>query len=196
MTATHPITSLMQQASIYLLQASHGGEHHTMTLMERLQHSNVFNVILVALILGFLIKKFNLLSGIGNKQAQIAAEVQAIENQKKEALAQLEEAKRRTANLQSEVNDILNSARESAESISAQILVDARAESTKIIENAKRRVELEQRSAIKDLERRLLNDALMDARSELANTLTTSDQKRSVEAFIDELPQLKGGSPL
>jgi len=185
------LTPFLRQASVFLLQASEGHEH--LTLMQQLEHSNVFNVVLAALILGFLIKKFNLFGGIETQRNKMATEIETVELQKKQALEQLEEAKRKTANLKAEVNEILKNARESAESMSSQILNDARNESAKIIENAKKRVELEQRSAIKDLERRLLNDALSDARTELAGNLNAADQKRSVETFLDELSQLKGG---
>jgi len=191
MIAPHHISTFLHQASIYLLAATEGGEH-ALTPLLQIEKSNLFNIVLVAVILGYLAKKFNLMGGIDSKQTQISTEIQAIENQKKQALAQLEEAKRRTANLNSEVNDILNDARESANSMSAQIIADAKTESTKIIEHARKRVELEQRSAMKDLEKRLLNDALLDARSELANSLSATDQKRSVEAFLDDLTQLKG----
>ncbi|MCE3236614.1 MAG: synthase subunit [Vampirovibrio sp.] len=176
---------------MYLLVVQEG--HESLSLMERIQNSNVVNILLVVFILGFLAKKFNLVGGIDAQRSKISTEILTIENQKKEALAQLEAAKSRTANLKSEVDEILSTARESAESLSAQILADAKAESAKIVENAKKRVELEQRASIKELEKRLLNDALLEARSELANTVTAQDQKRSVETFLDELSQLKGG---
>lgn len=184
-------TPFLQQTSVFLLQAE--GHGQAMSLQQFLEHSNVFNVVLVLLILGFLAKKFNLFGGIETQRQKLSAELEAVELQKKQALAQLEEAKQKTASLKSEVDDILKAARESAESMSTQILNDARSESTKIVENAKKRVELEQRSAIKDLERRLLSDALSDARAELAGNLNAADQKRSVETFLDELSQLKGG---
>jgi len=185
------LNSFLHQASMYLLVVQEG--HESLSLMERIQNSNVVNILLVVFILGFLAKKFNLVGGIDAQRSKISDEILTIENQKKEALAQLDEAKSRTANLKSEVDEILSTARESAESLSAQILADAKAESAKIVENAKKRVELEQRASIKELEKRLLNDALLEARSELANTVTTQDQKRSVETFLDELSQLKGG---
>jgi F-type H+-transporting ATPase subunit b len=185
------LNSFLHQASMYLLVVQEG--HESLSLMERIQNSNVVNILLVVFILGFLAKKFNLVGGIDAQRSKISTEILTIENQKKEALAQLEAAKSRTANLKSEVDEILSTARESAESLSAQILADAKAESAKIVENAKKRVELEQRASIKELEKRLLNDALLEARSELANTVTAQDQKRSVETFLDELSQLKGG---
>lgn len=177
-------------STFYLLMASEGAEH--LGLFERILESNVINIVLVALVLGFLAKKFNLLGGIDAKQAQLSSEILAIENQKKAALTQLQDAKNRTANLKAEVAEILENARESAQLISAQIISDASLESSKIVENAKRRVALEQRSALHELEKRLLNDAISDARSEMSQTLTAADQKHSVEEFLQELSQLKG----
>lgn len=195
----HPIEILpfLQQTSLYLLEANvspEQGNFWQQFVHSELAESNVLNILLVLIVLGVVIKKFNLFASIDTKRQQIADEILIIENRKKEALAQLEDAKRRTANLKSEVDEILNNARTSAETLSVQILTDAKTESTKIVDNAKRRVELEQRSAIKDLEKRLLNDALQDARAELAQSLTADQQKRSVESFLDELTELKGGS--
>jgi len=181
------------QQSVYLLEVNAKPEHAG-GLWEQIIESNVINQLFVLVILGFLIKKFNLFAGIDAKRDQISSEITALEAKKQEALSQLEDTKKRTANLKSEVDEILNNARQSAEAISVQILNDAKAESGKIVDNAKRRVELEQRSAIKDLEKRLLNDALQDAREELARSLTVDQQKRSVETFLDELAELKGGS--
>lgn len=163
-----------------------------MTLIQQLEHSNVFNVLLVAFILGVVAKKFNLFAGIDSHRQKLASEIEAVELQKQKALAQLEEARQKTQNLKTEIDEILDNAKNAAEAMSKQILSDARAESSKIVENAKKRVELEQRTAIKDLERRLLNDALADARAELASQLNASDQRRSVETFLDELATLKG----
>jgi F-type H+-transporting ATPase subunit b len=191
----HPIElfPFLQQSSVYLLEVNAAPEHAG-GLWEHIKESNVLNQLLVLVIIGILVKKFNLFGGIDAKREQISSEIVTLENKKKEALAQLEETKKRTANLKSEVDEILNNARQAAEQLSTQILSDAKTESGKIIDNAKRRVELEQRGAIKELEKRLLNDALQDAREELARSLTVDQQKRSVESFLDELTELKGGS--
>ncbi len=193
MLPLHTISPFLQQASVFWLQAHHESGEHPMSFLQQLEQSNVFNVLLVALILGFVAKKLNLFGSIDVQRQKLAAEIEAVELQKKKALEQLEETQRKTSNLNDEINEILSTARASAESMSNQILSDARNESTKIVENAKKRVELEQRAAIKDLERRLLNDALADARTELASQLSAADQKRSVETFLDELSQIKGG---
>jgi len=182
----------LQQMSVALLEVPVGGEQGG--FWEHILKSNVINIALVLFILGFLVKKLNLLSGIDTQQEKIATEVHTLEKRKREALAQLEETQRRTANLKSEIDAILSQARESAEALSLQILNEAKADSGRIVENARRRVALEQRGAIKDLEKRLLNDALQDARVELAQSLNAEQQKRSVETFLDELSAMSGGS--
>lgn len=175
--------------SVYPLTAQAGDG----SFWEYILNSNLINVLLIALLLGWIIKRYNLFGAIDTQRNKIVEEIEQVERHKKEALAQLEEIQRRSNNLKNEVESILKNARESAEALSAQILADAKNESSKIVDNAKKRVELEQRAAAKELENRLLNDALADAREELANTLTAKEQSRSVEAFIEELAQLKGG---
>lgn len=179
---------------VFYMLAAHGAE--SLTLWDRILESNLINVVLVLLVLGWVFQKNNLLGGIDTQRAKIADEIKVVEGQKTEALAQLDAVRHRTNNLKAEVEEILRNARESAEALSAQIVSDARMESGKLIDNAKKRLELEQRAAVKDLEQRLLNDALADAREELANTLTAKDQSRSVETFINEMAQsakAKGG---
>ena len=161
-------------------------------LWDQIIHSNVLNLLLVLLVIGWALRKQNVGAGIESQRQKIADELQAVEHQKQTALAQLETVKKQTANLQSEVNGILKNAQESAETISAQLLSDAHTEAGKIVENAKKRVVLEQRAALKNLQARLLTEAVDEAREEMARSLSVADQKRSVEAFLDDLSAMKG----
>jgi F-type H+-transporting ATPase subunit b len=161
-------------------------------LWDQIIHSNVLNLLLVLLVIGWALRKQNIGAGIESQRQKIADELQTVEQQKQAALSQLETVKRQTANLQSEVDGILKNAQESAQTISAQLLSDARAEAGKIVDNAKKRVALEQRAAMKNLQARLLTEAVDDAREEMARSLSVADQKRSVEAFLDDLSAMKG----
>jgi len=182
----------LQQMSVYWLEANVRPEQGG--FWEHILKSNVINILLVLFILGYLVKKMNLLSGIDAHREKIATEIQTLEKRKREALAQLEETQRRTATLETEIEAIMTQARESAKVLSLQIMNEARSDSARIVENARRRVALEQRGAIKDLEKRLLNDALQDARVELAQSLNAEQQKQSVETFLDELSTMSGGN--
>ncbi len=72
------------------------------------------------------------------------------------------------------------------------MLANARAEASAIIENAKKRVELEQRSAMKAIQARLLDEAIGDARQELENTMTDESRANSVDGFIASLSSVGG----
>ncbi len=172
----------------YLLSTPHG--EHDVPFFEWLVSTNVFNILLVAAILSYLIWRFNLFGIFDKRGEEICRDVEAVERQKEEALRHLDEVRARAKNLSAEVEEILSQARASAESLSVQILEDAKADAEKIIESSKRRIEVEQKAAAKDLERRLMEDALSDARAELSS-MDAPQRKQSVESFIDTLPSIQ-----
>lgn len=173
-------------------QAAHGPtEHAPVDLATQLNTTNTIAFFVVVVFLAWVFKKFGVLGLFGRRKTQVEEEVRKLEAEKQQALAELEAIKKRTAGLQSEVDDILSKAQSSAESMSRQILAEAGAQAEKVVEAAGKRIELEQRAAARDLEKRLLNDALADAREELARNLSADDQKRSVEDFLANLKDRK-----
>jgi F-type H+-transporting ATPase subunit b len=185
-----PMTPLLNLPWTFLNAAAHGGaEAGGIDPIH-----NLINFLLVFFALAFIVKKFKVFSVVDVQRMKVAQEIEQVEAQKKKALEELETVKRRTQNLTQEVEEILQTAKNSAEGLAAQILENAQAESTKILEASKRRVELEQRSAVKTLEARLLNDALQTVREDLTRSLTPEDQERSVETFLEELSQIKSES--
>lgn len=173
---------------IYFLEVAHG---EPLSLMDRLLHSNLFNFALAVAFLAWVFKKFNVFGNIDTQREKIAQEIEVAERQRKLALDQLEDLKRRTANLSGEVEGILKTARESAETLSAQMIENARLEAAKIVDSSKKRVEMEQKAAMKSLEARLLNDSLQEVRETLTRDMNQKTQERSVESFLDELSHVK-----
>jgi len=168
-----------------------GAHHEELTLTQWLNETNLVSFTVVAIFLIFVISKLNVGAKIAAHREKLARDIETVEAQKRQAQEELEAIKKRVANLNTEVDGIINDAKKSASGLTEQILKDARAQAEKIVETAKGRVELEQRAAAKELEKRLLTDALNDARAEMARNLSGSDQKRSVETFIKELSQIK-----
>lgn len=160
-----------------------------------LVHSNLFNILLVVVILTWVVKKFNLLQMIDNRREIIAGEIEQIEAQKRQALRQLEDVQEKTERLSGEVEQILASAQESAQALSHQILEEAKAEASKIVESTKKRMALEQKAAVKALETRLMEEAIQEAKESLARETDKHAQKRSVEAFLNELTHLNQLTP-
>jgi len=158
--------------------------------LEWVLSTNVFNIVLVALILGWVIGKFKLLDAFPQQQAQIRQEVEALEQQKRQAETLLAELKQRTANLSTEIDAILAQAKTAAEGLSQQIITDARVQAEKVIEASHKRIVVEEKAAVQALQSRLLADAVSDARDQLASA-SDAERRQSVESFLNHLSQVK-----
>ena len=175
-----------------LLQAAESTpDEHSMSLMQWLNENNIVSFLVVATILYVVLGKLDIPGKVTGHREKLAKEIEAVEAQKRQAQQELEAIKKRVSALSTEVDGIITNAKKSATGLTDQILKDARAHADKIVETARTRVALEQRAAAKDLEKRLLADALSDARADLTRNLSASDQKRSVETFITELSGMK-----
>jgi F-type H+-transporting ATPase subunit b len=173
----------------YLLQAGHGAAEPS-GFWDTLLRSNLLNVLIVAGVIVWAFNKFQLGSAVGRQQVLLQKQIDDIEAQKKQALSQLKEVQQQTANLRSEVESILNQARQSADSLSRQMLQEAQLEAERIVEMAKKRVALEERSASKELQARLLEDALAIVRQRLSASLGEDEHQRAMSAFVAEIGQL------
>ncbi len=160
-------------------------------LPQWLIESNLINFAIAIVIIMWIVKKINVGGMIDGSRQKIADDIKALELERKEAQEALDTVKKRTANLDKEVSEILASAKESAERLSKTIISDSQGQAEKIVQAAHNRVEIEQKAAVWDLEKRLLNDALADAKSQLNSSVDAKEQKRSVENFIDELASSK-----
>ncbi|MEB3287635.1 MAG: ATP synthase F0 subunit B [Vampirovibrionales bacterium] len=181
-----PLSALILNAA-----ATAHGELGEQSLWETVLHSNLINFIIAVLLIALLVKKLNVGGMLAGNREKLKSEIESLAAERQKAEAQLAELKRETANLHQEVSTILGQAQATAEKMAAQILEDARRDASALIENSKRRIEVEHHAAAKDIEKRLLADALQDARLELAQNLNSHDQKRSVDDFISELSHSK-----
>jgi len=176
------------QISMFLLEA----HAETGGLWERIVHSNLINILLIVALLVWVAKKQNIPAAIDGQREKIAGEIMLAQKQKQEAEAKLAAVQKQTANLKKDVEEILSTAHSSAETLSNQIIANAQAEAAAIVENARKRVELEQRSAMKALQARLLDEAIQDAQAELSASMSDSDRVQSVEDFIASLSPVGG----
>lgn len=179
--------------SVVLLTATveEGGEHSA-SLLQMLIHSNVFNILIAFLFLGWVVSKLNLGSQVDKQRETISQEVLTLEQRRDSAKQELETLQRRTANLSTEVEEILKNAEASAKAFSQQMLSEAEAESERIVDASKKRIEMEERAVIQGLQARLLTDAAMLARERLTRELTQEQQQKAIEAFIADLPKMTG----
>lgn len=149
--------------------------------------TNLINFFIALALILWLVNKLNVAGKMRDARERLKSEIETLERNKAATQADLQALKQRTSRLNEEVTDIINQAKISAEAMGKQILDTARLDADKILDASKKRIEMEQKSAARDLEKRLLADALQDARLELAQNLNAADQKRSVEAFLQEM---------
>lgn len=171
--------------TVFLTASAHGSGN--VPLMDWLLSTNVFNILLMALLLGFLIQRFGLLKGFAAQHDRVVQEIQAAEARRREAQEALAEVERRTGTIQQDIEAILAQAQRAADTLSAQLLSEAQADAQKIVDAARARVAVEQQTAAAMLEARLLKEALADARHQLAH-LPEDEHQRAIEAFIEALP--------
>lgn len=152
--------------------------------------SNFLNFCIAFAALAFLFKKFNLLGLLDKRQESIAKELKDAEAKRDQALADLQAIETRSAQLKTEMDTLLKEAELTAGQVAQSIVDNAEAEAQKILDNAQKRVVQEQKTAARDLESRLMAEAIHAAQELLENTLSKDDKKQSVVMFIDQLPAL------
>jgi F-type H+-transporting ATPase subunit b len=163
---------------------------HNPTFWEQILQSNIINFLFAFAVLVWIFRKFNVVSILDKRHNEILLGLKAAEERRTKALEELQEIEKRTANLTQEVESILKDAQQTAEAVAQSIVNTAEDEASKILTNTQKRIELEQKTASRDLEQRLMHEAIYAARQLLENTLNDQDRQRSVDDFIVTLPEL------
>lgn len=179
--------NLLSQPVFYILQA-HG--EAVPSMWESIINSNIINFLIAFLALVWVFKRFKLLSILDQRQAKIVQALQEAEEKRQQALKDLDAIEKRMAQLNQEVDAILSDAQHSAEDIANSIVQQAQEDAEKLLANAQKRIAMEQKTASRELEQRLMHEAIHAARELLENTLSEADKHRSVEDFVASLPKL------
>jgi len=88
--------------------------------------------------------------------------------------------------------EIMKRALSDAETVKNDVIVQARAESERMLQKAKEQIEREKKLAIQEL-RSSVADLAVDAAAKIVqSSLTPEAQKKLVHEFIDNLPQARG----
>lgn len=175
------------QSVFYFLSASTA---NNASLWETIVKTNIINFLIAAIALIWVIKKFNLISVLDKRQNSVIKALKESEERRNRAFKDLEEVEKRTSNLAQEVETLLQDAKQTAKIVADGIIGSAEEEASKMIEQAKKRIELEEKFAARELEQRLIQEAIYSARQLLENTLTIEDKQRSIDEFVLALPEL------
>jgi F-type H+-transporting ATPase subunit b len=132
-----------------------------------------------------------LLSALQQREEFIRNSLQEAKQDREAAEARLEKYEQKLAGAGAEAAKIVETGRKEGESIKSQLEEQARSESDKMIDRAKREIELAKQSAIKELYATSSEVATEIAARILQRELSSQDHERLIRDSIDELNRLE-----
>jgi len=150
----------------------------------------LFNFFLLMLLLNKLLFK-NLRSSNAEASDAIRLELERATRARAEAEALVAEYETKLGALEAEIVDIRGEAKRAAEAERAQIIADAKAQAEKIREAAERAGEREAARRRAALEAGIVAQALVRAEAAIRASFGPGDQRRLVDAWVDEVGSAK-----
>ena len=169
---------------------------YTMTGLDRLigfdpqlLHDSILtgiNIFILFFLLSYLL--FNPVRDVLEKRKQkIAQELAAAAEDMASASALKEEYEAKLKNVNKEAEDILEAARKKAKTRENEIIDEARAEASRIVERANREIELEKKKAIDDLKQDVVNIASLMAQKAVGNSIDIVIQNALIDETLKEM---------
>ena len=169
---------------------------YTMTGLDRLigfdpqlLHDSILtgiNIFILFFLLSYLL--FNPVRDVLEKRKQkIAQELAAAAGDMASASALKEEYEAKLKNVNKEAEDILEAARKKAKTRENEIIDEARAEASRIVERANREIEREKKKAIDDLKQDVVNIASLMAQKAVGNSIDIVIQNALIDETLKEM---------
>ena len=121
------------------------------------------------------------------RKQKIAQELAAAAGDMASASALKEEYEAKLKNVNKEAEDILEAARKKAKTRENEIIDEARAEASRIVERANREIELEKKKAIDDLKQDVVNIASLMAQKAVGNSIDIVIQNALIDETLKEM---------
>ena len=153
-------------------------------------HSNIINLLAVAVFLVWLVKKFNLVGIIDGKIEQIKSFVKNAEQEREQAIAELKEVKNKVKNISEEKKEITQEAHKTADMYREKIEAETVQSLQEIEKNTEKFLDAEQKSLKESISREVAQDALEIAKEHIKQAITDDMQKKYINDFIDSLDEM------
>jgi F-type H+-transporting ATPase subunit b len=180
--------AMMGMFSYFLAEATEAAEEGFGLNFDILE-TNVINLAIIIAILFFFGRKF-LGSKLSERRSQIEEDIADAEKRAQKAKADLKEAEQKLADTQKEIENIRQSAQESAKKAKERILAENEKEVERIKAAAVQDVDAERERAVAEIKQHIARLALEKVESQLKNRLDQSAQEKIIDR---SLAQLGGG---
>jgi F-type H+-transporting ATPase subunit b len=155
-----------------------------------IEWSTFFIQIVAFLILYFLLQKFAFgpLFGMMEKRRQfVKDQIQTAENNRKQAEQVLEEQKQALQQTRKEAHDIIEQAKQTSSKQADEIMAAARAEATRVKEEAIRDIENEKNKAVAALRSQVSAMSVLIASKIIEKQIDEKSQEQLVEHYLQEV---------
>lgn len=161
------------------------------SLIETIAASNVINVTIVVVFLGYLIHRYKLFSGVDAAQAKIVEDLQNAEKNREIALKELKDAEEKLSHAKDEAEKIIKEAENIAIVMKNEIIEKANQDAERIIEQGRKVIENEKKVALSELQKNLTVAALEVAKDNIKTSLDDNWQRKLIQDFVDNLDKVK-----
>ena len=164
---------------------------HHMSFVDYIFHSNVINIILVAIFVVWLCKKANIIGILKSRQEQVKQNIIKAEESKIDAEKKLEEAKENVKDLDKKTAQIMSDAENSALSMSEKIKQDTEQKIEEIEKNLQKTIKVEEKSAAEEILKGASKEAFEIASSKIKDALNDELHHKYITNFIDSIDEAK-----
>ncbi|MFO7560752.1 MAG: ATP synthase F0 subunit B [Desulfobacterales bacterium] len=169
------------------LAASGGGEHGAEAKgWVATDTYRVINFAVLFIVLFFILKK-PVSQALNGRIEGIKTELEGLEAKKKEAEKKLSEYNEQIASLDREAEKIIAEYIKQGEAARERILEESKKAAEKLEDQARRNIENEFKSAKLKLQKDILEKALTKAETLLKDKITSEDQNRLVDEYLDKV---------
>ena len=161
--------------------------HHEIGPWQVLVESNLVNVLILALAFVYLGNKF-LPQIINQRKNQISKELEDAKQARLKAEEELSAIKRKTENIVSEIEEMKNEAKKTAEIIKNQIQEETEKELEQVNQKIKREINSNYEETVQTIKKSASDSAIKSAEEALSKVVSNYEvQKKLMEDFVSEL---------
>lgn len=155
--------------------------------------SNLFNFVVLVVILTFVAIKFDLKSMIASMQDKVAQTINDVKQKKADSETALNDAIKSVKNLASDVEQIERDAKKSADSIYKKIVDEAQAQADNIYFSADKVISAEEKQIVADLVKTISRASVAKSKENVQNMLENNIElhEKYINESIDKLDGLK-----
>ena len=124
---------------------------------------------------------------IDNRRNEILKNIQAAEDNRREAGRLLAEYKQSIADAKHEAEDIIERARKVGETTRVEIVSDAKEHARKEVEDARAQIQRETRKAIREIKDQVADLAILAAEKVTARSISRDDHVRLLDEAVSEI---------